>query len=255
MSAPPTTRPTGKATARRPAFDRHTAERLATTEYARVVDLLDRLTPEQWAAPTDCPGWDVRAMAGHVLGMMQMVASKRELVRQQLTSTRHAKRDKGLMIDALTALQVRQNADLTTDELVAEIRRLAPRAVTGRIRLPELLRRQAMNDEEDGWWTFAYLMDAILTRDPFMHRVDMSRAAGEPVELTAEHDGVLVDDVVREWAGRHGAPFVLELTGPAGGMWQEGEGGEELSLDAVEFCRVLSGRAPGDGLLVTRVPF
>jgi uncharacterized protein (TIGR03083 family) len=255
MSAPPTTQPTDKASARRPAIDRHTAHRLATTEYARVADLLGRLTPEQWAAPTDCPSWDVRAMAGHVLGMMQMVAARRELVRQQLMATRYAKRDKGLMIDALTALQVRQNADLTTDELVAEIRRLAPRAVRGRTRLPELLRRQTMKDEEDGWWTFAYLMDVILTRDPFMHRVDISRAVGEPLELTAEHDGVLIDDVAREWAGRHGAPFVLELTGPAGGRRQQGEGGEHLTLDAVKFCRILSGRVPGEGLLATRVPF
>jgi hypothetical protein len=29
----------------------------------------------------------------------------------------------------------------------------------------------------------------------------------------------------------------------------------ELALDAVEFCRILGGRAPGTGLLATIVPF
>ena len=66
---------TDKKHARRPQLDRELAMRLAATEYARVTDLLDGLSPEQWAAETDCPGWDVRAMAGHMLGMMQMVAS------------------------------------------------------------------------------------------------------------------------------------------------------------------------------------
>ena len=45
--------------------------RLAITEYERVADLLEPGSPPtQWAAPTDCPGWDVRAMAGHMLGMV-----------------------------------------------------------------------------------------------------------------------------------------------------------------------------------------
>ena len=29
-----------------------------------------RSTPDDWAKPTDCPLWDVRAMAGHSVGMM-----------------------------------------------------------------------------------------------------------------------------------------------------------------------------------------
>ena len=54
---------------------------------------LERLSPEQWRAPTECPGWDVRAMVGHMLGMVQMVASVPEMLRQQLAATRRAKRD------------------------------------------------------------------------------------------------------------------------------------------------------------------
>lgn len=32
-------------------------------------------------------------------------------------------------------------------------------------------------------------------------------------------------------------------------------GGEEITLDAVEFCRILSGRGDGNGLLTQAVPF
>ena len=71
---------------------------------------------------------------------------------------------------------------------------------------------------------------------------------------TAEHEGVLVDDVVREWAERHGSPYTLELSGPAGGRWQAGEG-EHLAMNAFEFCRAVSGRSPATGLLTMQVPF
>ena len=62
--------------------------------------------------------------------------------------------------------------------------------------------------------------------------------------LTADHDGVIVADVVLEWARRHGRPYRLELTGPAGGSWSSGTGGEEIVMDAADFCRVVAGR-PG----------
>ena len=80
-------------------------------------------------------------------------------------------------------------------------------------------------------------------------------ATGRDVDLTPQHDGRIVADVVAEWARRHGQPFTLTLTGPAGGTFQAGQDGPELTLDAVEFCRILSGRASGDGLLSTAVPF
>jgi hypothetical protein len=88
-----------------------------------------------------------------------------------------------------------------------------------------------------------------------MHQIDTAGATGRPPVLTPDHDGVLVADIVTEWAGRHGSPFELHLTGPAGGTWSVGTGGEELSLDAVPFARTLSGRAAGDGLLAVQIPF
>ncbi len=90
-----------------------------------------------------------------------------------------------------------------------------------------------------------FLSDVILTRDPWMHRMDIARAVDRPPVLTAEHDGVLVDDVVAEWARRHDAAYQLTLTGPAGGTWSHGRDGEAIEMDAIDFCRVLSGRRAG----------
>jgi hypothetical protein len=104
-------------------------------------------------------------------------------------------------------------------------------------------------------WVFGFMLDTVLTRDCWMHRMDTALATGREPELTAEHDGVLVADVVAEWAARHGEPCRLTLHGPAGGRWEFGTGGPELSFDAVEFCRITSGRGDGDGLMMTPVAF
>lgn len=247
------------STSRRSALDRDAAMTLAATEYQRVVSQLEQLTPEQWAAPTACPPWDVRALTGHILGMTQMAASLGEMARQQMGSQRRAKRDGGLAIDALTAMQVEKNASLSTTEVVTQMRRRGPKAAKSRLRTPAIVRGRTVPEAQDvagakESWTFGYLIDVILTRDPFMHRIDISQATGLPMQATPEHEGVIVDDVVREWAGRHGAPYSLELTGPAGGRWQGGEG-ETIRLDAFEFCRILSGRVPGTGLLAQQLPF
>ena len=241
------------------ALDHPAAMRLAETEYERVTALLASLTPQQWTQPTDCPGWDVRAMAGHMLGMAQMVATLPGLVRQQVASQRTAKRDGIAPIDALTALQVNMNANLGSAEVIQQMRVVGPKAARGRRRAPATVRSLRMPDaqhvgERDEWWTFGFLFDVILTRDPFMHRIDITRATGTSMEATADHEGVITDDVVREWAARHGQAYTLELSGPAGGRWGDGDG-PFITMDAFEFSRAVGGRGQATGLLTHQVPF
>jgi uncharacterized protein (TIGR03083 family) len=251
--------PRSDAVPRQPGFDRELAMRLAADEYAQCADVLAQLRPEHWSIPTVNTGWDVRATAGHMLGMMQMMSSLPQLVGQMSTSMREARKAKAAVsVDFLTALQVRRNAGLTPAELVRHWRETAPRAVRGRRRMPRFVLGRTMPEAQlvGGQlerWTLGYLVDVILTRDPFMHRLDICAATGLEPRSTAEHDGRLVDDVVKEWAERHAQPYTLHLTGPAGGTW--GTGGERVTVDALDFCRIVSGRGEGTGLLATAVPF
>jgi uncharacterized protein (TIGR03083 family) len=251
---------TGISTPRRSALDRDVAMRLAASEYDRVLGQLSSLSADDWTRPSGCPPWDVRALVGHIVGMTAMAASLREQLRQM----RKAKKAGGVFIDALTGLQVDERRDASPAQLLDELRRLAPRAAKARRRTPSFVRGRTMPDEQPlggrpdsgtERWTVGYVNDVILTRDPWMHRSDIAVATGRPMELTADHDGVLVADVAREWASRHGSPCRLTLTGPAGGEWTFGAGGPHLELDAIEFCRVLAGRGTGEGLLRTEVPF
>src|SRR3712207_2277320 len=160
----------------------------------------------------------------------------------------------------MTALQVREHADLDGPTIAARLEAAAPRALAGRRRLSRIVGRVKLPEEQvvgssREWWRIGFLLDVILTRDVWMHRGDVARATGRELVLTPGHDGVLVADVVAEWAQRHGRPYRLRLTGPAGGEWSSGSGGEEIEMDAVEFCRVVSGRGTGEGLLGQQVPF
>lgn len=223
-------------------------------EYRRIGRLLAALTPADWARPTDCTEWDVRDLVAHLIGNAETSASVREMRRQQKLGRRL--RPGVPDIDGMTAVQVQERADVPPEQLLRDLAGVAPRAVRARRRLPAPVRAIPVPFGPPlGTRPLGYLMDRIFTRDTWMHRVDLARATGRPLELTAEHDGRIVDDVVAEWARVHGQPYRLTLTGPAGGAWSRGTNGEQITLDAVDFCRILSGRAEGSGLLAHEVPF
>ncbi|MBA2326667.1 MAG: maleylpyruvate isomerase family mycothiol-dependent enzyme [Actinobacteria bacterium] len=229
---------------------------LAATEYDRFVDLIRELDPDDWGRTTECPAWDVADMVRHVLGAAEAHGSQEEQQHQMEA----ASGEPGPMIDALGVVQIRDRADLTAVELVERLEEAAPRSVGARRQVPAAIREQEMTvDAPFQWggekWRLGYLLDVIYTRDTWMHRLDIARATGRDMVLGPGHDARIVADVVAEWARRHGQPFALTLTGVAGGNYAAADGGERLELDAVEFCRIVSGRAPGAGLLTTEVPF
>ncbi len=239
-----------------PPLDRGEAAALSAVENARIVELMRSLRPEDWSKPTDCPAWDVKAMASHVLGGMEAFATLPQFIHQMRAGKKAA--GDGPFIDGMTAVQVLERAHLSPEDIVERLAEVGPRVSRSRQRVPGLFRRMPMKEEVGGieeTWRMGYLLDVILTRDTWMHRVDIARATGLPLVLTPEHDGRLVADVVAEWARRHRRPFTLTLEGPAGGAYTNGDGSEAIALDTVEFCRILSGRGAGTGLLVQPVPF
>ena len=119
-----------------------------------------------------------------------------------------------------------QAAGIGQAEGRATLALLWPRAVRARQRRPGFLRRLKINSGIPGQsrWPVAYLLDVILNRDLWMHRVDLSRATGRPL-VSGGHDQQIVAQVVRDLAlGWSAAPMALELTGPAGGFWLLGSG-------------------------------
>lgn len=230
---------------------------LATAEYDRLLAVADTLTDRDWASPTDCTGWTVKDILGHMLGMLELQADPNELRRQVSTAAQLAASSGRLRLDELTALQVREHHHLDPAALADALHQAAPRGLAARAALSAERRATPYDPELPGEhaWTIGYLFDIIHTRDPWLHRIDICRAIGREPVLSTEHDGRLIANVVADWAPRHSQPFELHLTGRAGGRYRSGTGGTQLDLDAVHFCRILSGREQGTGILATRVPF
>jgi uncharacterized protein (TIGR03083 family) len=237
-----------------PALGRSEAMRLAATEYQRFGDLLRQLDGTDWSQDTDCDRWTVKHIASHIVAMAHAMSSFREYFRQQKASKPLREKEGLSNFDAWTEYQALAFFDGDPSDLIRRYSDAVPQAlkVRGRTSPARLIR---MPDKTYGWMSIAGLRDDILTRDVWMHRVDISRATDRDLVLNAEHDGRFVANIVRDFAKRWKRPFTLFLEGPAGGTYVNGSGGEEYRLDAIEFCRILSGRSQGHGLPTDVVPF
>ncbi|HEX4431431.1 MAG TPA: maleylpyruvate isomerase family mycothiol-dependent enzyme [Frankiaceae bacterium] len=233
------------------------AMQIAAEENRRFGAALRALGAADWAKPTDCERWDVKALAAHIVGSAAGQASPREFFRQVRTG-KPIVTEIGAQYwwDGMNELQVRERATLSVDELIAEWDSGSQKAVRAREKMPRLIARLPLLNlpAPVGRQPLAYLFDIGFTRDVWMHRIDLTQATGTPFGPDAAHDGRILADIVAEWAATHGQPFRLELTGPAGGQYVAGTGGEHRTLDALEFCRILAERVHGDGLLAHPLP-
>jgi uncharacterized protein (TIGR03083 family) len=236
-----------------PAIEHPEAMRLAETECERFLDLVRQLQDDDWRRPTDCPEWSVKDIVVHQLGEAAAVSSIREMVHQMRAARRLPKTM--AQVDRLNTVHVSERRYLSIDRLTELLAPALRRALRARRRAPALIRKVRFSADNSGRVSFGYINDIVLTRDSFIHRVDISRATSKPMVVAADHEGRIVADVVRDWAVHHRQSFALRLSGLAGGAYRSGSGGAEIQLDAVQFCRILSGRAPGDGLLKTQLMF
>ena len=237
-------------------IQRPEAKVIAEEEFRRFAALTASFTDDEWARPTDCTAWDVRKVVLHVLGSGDAQASFPQFVHQLVRGVPLNRQiDSHHWVDGMNELQIRERAHLTDDEVVVQLQAIGPKAVAGRWGTPAPMRHLPIPfGPPVGWVGLWYLLDVGFTRDVWAHRIDLCAATGHGMDLTADHDGRLVADIVGEWADIHGQPFELVLEGPAGGKFSQGTNGERVEIDAIEFVQVLSGRRPGTGILAHPLP-
>lgn len=165
-----------------PAITHAEGAALGEAAYDALVSVFERLDPGDWAKPTDCEGWTVRHVAGHLVGALRAAAaSMRELASQQLEIKRRPRRSGANEVDVMTTVQIERAAALTPAEVVADLRRLVPLAARGRRRTPWVLRKGVRFPVSigsiDERWSLGYLVDVILTRDAWLHRVVAAEVA------------------------------------------------------------------------------
>ena len=239
-----------------PPIRHREAMAIAEVENARFQRQLTGLSAADWVRPTDCERWDVRAMVVHVIASAEAQASPREFARQvRLGRPLTAEIGGNHWVDGLNEAQLRDRVDWSPEDLPDRWTVTAAKALRCRRRMPAPIRALPLLPlgPPVGWKPLGFLFDMGFTCDTWMHRVDLARAVDAPLEMTGAHDGRIVASIVAQWSALHREPFTLRLTGPAGGSYRSGTGGESVEIDAIELCRVLSGRGTGTGVL--RHPF
>jgi uncharacterized protein (TIGR03083 family) len=235
-------------TERKPVrVDHDRAMMLAREELNRFLALLKTLGEEDWERPTRCTLWNVRQTVAHLAGMAAAYASFAEFRRQGSGRLQRPYRQRGLdKLAAQNQIAVDDRAVATPEDLQAELRRVGPSAIAFRARLPGPVRAIRLPlglafPLGRTWVSLGYMSDVILTRDMWMHRLDIALATGKEMVLTAEHDGSITALVARDLARLLGPTLPravrVDLTGPAGGVFTVGRGepAATIGIDACDF--------------------
>ena len=235
---------------------RKEARVLAAAEFEKFAALAASLTPDEWATDTDCVGWDVRKMVLHVLGSADAQASPRVFLHQLRRGLPLNKEiESHHWVDGLNELQIRERSGLTDVEVVAQIQAVGTKAVKGRFGTPLPMRYTPVPfGEPIGWKPVNYLLEVGFTRDVWAHRIDIHAPSAVPWHWTPPTTDAW--SPTSSPSGRRSTekPFELLLTGTAGGTFSQGNGGEQVEMDALDFIRTLAGRLSGTGVMQHPLP-
>jgi uncharacterized protein (TIGR03083 family) len=221
------------------------AHALMQTSFDRLIRVLERLAPDDWSKPTACTEWDVHDVVAHQAGGYLSGVGYTEMMRQYAKLPKRGQ----LPEDAINALQVGERKKMTPAELIDELKRTGPQAIHNWAYRFHAVKWIHAPHPIGGFMSLRYLMWVTHSRDTWMHRLDICRAANLPFEQTREHDGRIVELVVRDLAKKlnkrlDGRAIILLLTGISGGTWKIGKGepAAEMEMDALDFNIFVSGR-------------
>jgi uncharacterized protein (TIGR03083 family) len=224
-----------------PGLSHAEAMRLGESQIAVLLRELEALDPEDWGKPTDCERWSVRDIVAHLLGWATTLTSPKEAVRM-MKQTRAVRKEFGPKLDAQNEALVIARRGIPPDQLIRQLEETSPRFLKVRRRLGLVGKPIPIYIGSVGWMTLQFLMGQIFTRDYFMHRIDIARATDGDLEI-GKSESRIIADIVRHWARNSKADTRLILTGRGGGTFVMGvPDGSSITGDAIEFCRVLSGR-------------
>jgi uncharacterized protein (TIGR03083 family) len=169
--------------------------------------LCDGLTDDQWARPTDCPGWSVQDNVAHMIGTELMLAGEQPRAHQDLGSATHVRNDIGRANETWIA----PYRDLPGAAVLDEFRSVTARRLdTLRALTAEDWDREGFTPEGPG--PYRQFM-AIRVFDCWYHDEDIREALGRP--------GYLEGPVADLSLGRippKGLPYVVgkKAAAPAG---------------------------------------
>jgi uncharacterized protein (TIGR03083 family) len=190
-------------------------------EYAAFATLVESLTDAEWARPTRCVGFEVRDVAGHVIGLAEDVAAGKP-------GTRNAEQE------------------------AASVRGDAPAVAAARLRAALETISALLGAADDAAWAAPVLDDMTLGQgvlllwyDAYVHADDIRAAIGRGSERGAGL-GAAVAYLAGELTARDFEPRTLALAGMP--RYDISGGGPTVTGDALSFVLAATGRTDPQAL-------
>ncbi|MDN5893326.1 MAG: maleylpyruvate isomerase family mycothiol-dependent enzyme [Nocardioides sp.] len=199
--------------------------------------LLEELVPQDWAEPTDLPGWNVHDVAAHTAHLEAVLAGEPEET-VEVAEVPHAR---GVM-GRYTEQGVLARREHTPDELISEIRESATRRHTGLLADPPTVGTGQPSVVFGGMpWDWELLL-RNRPLDVWMHEQDVRRATGRPGNLDtapAEHTVDYMGEALGVIVGKRVAPpagttVVLAPSGSSPVAVEVGDDGRARPIDPPE---------------------
>ncbi len=238
-------------------------DQLAET-WGALTELVDDCSPEDWQAPTACPGWTVADQVAHVVGTERLLLGEAAPERQ-LGSAPHVRND----IGRFNEQWVLHYREAGTAALVADLKRVTAARLDALGEMDEAA-FDAPSWTPVGHATYRRFMQ-IRVFDCYVHELDVRDALGRPGHQEGAAVEQALDEVVRALGvivgKRVGAPegssIRFHLAPPAGRTLevavQKGRARlvpeaappatATLTLGALDFLRLACGRQAPAGLL------
>jgi uncharacterized protein (TIGR03083 family) len=226
-------------------------------EWDALVTLAGDLAPDDWSHPTDCPGWTVKDLYAHIIGIESMLLGRPAPDVEVPEHLPHVRNEMGRSNESwVLAYRHRSGSEVVGDLAEVVTERRAQLATTG----------QAAFDAPS--WTPAgedsygrYMRIRVM--DQWFHEQDAREALGRPGHLDGLAPQVVLDEltsamgyVVGKQANfPEGSSARINLRGPMSHRWDiavtdrarvvdqlNGEPTVTLTMPGATFCRLAGGR-------------
>jgi uncharacterized protein (TIGR03083 family) len=221
---------------------------LLQTSFERFMKVIESLNADDWTKPTACTDWNVHDIVAHQAGGFVSGTNYKEMIRIIRLYTSKVRPGR-LPEDTVNTFQVKERADKSPTELIAELRQAGPIAIQNWAYRFRLIKPIVTSHPIGGVKSLRYFLWIIHSRDTWMHRLDICRATGHHFEQTREHDGrineLVVLDLAQSLKNKVGKRALnLVLTGTTGGAWKIGQTEPEatIEMDMLNFNIYASGR-------------
>lgn len=158
--------------------------------YTSLLHLCEGLAPSEWELPTGCPGWTVRDVLAHVVGVESVLAGDPEPDPSLPEELPHVKNEFGRYMEQ----HVEARRHLPVADLLLEARDVFSRRL-GQVELIDDLEVEVAGPM--GSTNPAYRMLPIRVFDMWAHEQDIRRAVGRPGHLSGPAAEVTLERILK----------------------------------------------------------